>query len=370
MASRGFDLGIGACLALIICFGMVGNIISFLVWTKGKRCRNLPGGIYLRALAIADSVVLCVSAADRAAGLLFEVRPRNLNNILCKFETTMFHFGIIVSTWIVVCFTAERTIAVYQVKTSTRWLNKTTTVSIITCIAVITLLLNLPYAVGCKLMMKSDGKYNHATVVTSNIDISDVRTTGNVNHTTSFEYCGADSSSFIYKYERGYHFWLLDFVLIFSVPLTFIIISNVTVLYVITCRRNEVKMKSDSRRNAITARALSVSLVHCVSSAPFSIAVLVPGFVENAFARESGHDYYVGVFVSLCTFLNHGVNFILYSFFGTDFRRDTGELFGKKMGTIRPETSALNNSCKDPQHDKSDYFLKLNSSDVNEVSAV
>ena len=368
MASRGFDLGIGLFLTLIICFGMVGNIISFLVWTKGKRCRSLPGGIYLRALAIADSIVLCVSATDRTAGLLFEVRPRNLNNVLCKFETTTFHFGMIVSTWIVVCFTAERTVAVCQLKTSSRWMNKTMTVFILVSITIIAFLLNLPYAIGCKLMVKSDGRYNHATVVTSNIDSSDTMISGNKSTTTQkFEYCGAEQSSFIYKYEKGYHFWLLDFVLIFSVPFALITISNVVVLYMIAFRRNKVQVKSDSRRNAITARAISVSIVHCISSAPFSIAVLVPGFVENAFVREIGYYYYIGVFVSLCTYLNHGVNFILYSFFGTDFRRDTGELFGKQTAVIRPEASVLSNSSKGR---KNDYVLRLHSSVENDVSVV
>ena len=346
MTSRGFDLGIGVCLTFLICFGMVGNIISLVVWTKGRRCKNLPGGIYLRALAIADSVVLCVSATDMTAGLLFEVRPRNLNIVFCKVETTVFHFGLIASTWIVVCFTAERTISVCQLKTSATKQSKASTISIIVVLTVVSFLLNIPYAVGCRLLIKSDGKYKHVSVVTSNIDVFSKSENTTDNTTEQFEYCGAELSSFIFKYEKEYHFWFLDFVLIFLIPTAVISLCNILVLCVIAFRQKGVQMKKNSRRNGITARALAVSLVHCVSSAPFSIAALVPGFIEKAYIREIGHYYYAGVLISFCTFVNHGVNFILYSFFGTDFRLDTVELFGRRPRRVRPEASTWDTSLR------------------------
>ena len=107
----------------------------------------------------------------------------------------------------------------------------------------------------------------------------------------------------------------------------------------ITFHRKE--LSTDSLRNGVTARALAISLVHVISSAPFSIAVLVPGFVENAFVRETGYYYYVGMVASFCTYLNHGCNFVLYSYFETDFRRDTADLFGIKPSGVLPETANL-----------------------------
>ena len=342
MTSKNFDLGIGLCLITIICLGMVGNIISFLVWRIGRRCKNLPGGIYLRALAVADSVVLCISATDRASGFLTEVRPRNLNVVFCKIETTLFHFSLILSSWIVVCFTTERTIAVCKIKRTKQWMGKTTTVSIIIFLTAVSFLVNIPYTIGCKLLLKPDGKYYHVTIVTSNVDaVNTVNNTNETNSSEKFEYCGAEPSSFIYNYEKAYHFWFLDFVLIFAVPSAIITICNMIVFCKMTFHRKE--LSNDSRRNGVTARALAVSLVHVISSAPFSIAVLVPGFVENAFVRETGYYYYVGMVASFCTYLNHGCNFVLYSFFGTDFRRDTADLFWKKSSGFLPETKELNN---------------------------
>ena len=336
MASRDFDVGIGLCLAFLICFGVTGNIISFLVWSKGRRCKNQPGGLYLRALAITDSVVLCISATDKATGLLFEMRPRNLNILFCKVETTTLHFGLIASTWIVVCFTAERTIAMCRLKSSAMWTSKKTSISVILLIIIVSFLLNIPYAVGCKLLIKSDGKYSHTSVVTSDMEaFSD-----SDNITQTFIYCGADPRSFIFVHEKEYHFWFLDFVLIFIIPTIIITVCNITLLCVIAFRQKDVQIKRTSYRSGLTARAVAVSLVHCISSAPFSVAVLVPGFIENAYIREIEHYYYVGIIVSFLAFVNHGSNFILYSFFGTDFRRDTRELFGKRPTWVRPDTSA------------------------------
>ena len=121
----------------------------------------------------------------------------------------------------------------------------------------------------------------------------------------------------------------------------------------ITFHRKE--LGTDSRRNGVTARALAVSLVHVISSAPFSIAVLVPGFVENVFVREIGYYYYVGMVASFCTYLNHGCNFVLYSFFGTDFRRDTADLFGKKSSGVPPETKELN-GCRGRYTNKNSHL--------------
>ena len=341
MTSKTFDLGIGLCLICMICLGMIGNIISFLVWKIGRRCKNLPGGLYLRALAVADSMVLCISATDRASGFLTEVRPRNLNIVFCKVETTLFHFGLILSSWIVVCFTTERTIAVCKIKRSKKWMGKTTTVSIIIFLTTISFLVNLPYTIGCKLLFMPDGKYYHVTVVTSNVDVvHPLNHTNETNISEKFEYCGADPSSFIYQHEKSYHFWFLDFVLIFAVPSAIITVCNIIVLCKIAFHRK--KLSKDPRWNGVTARALAVSLVHVISSAPFSIAVLVPGFVENAFVRETGYYYYVGMLASFCTYLNHGCNFVLYSFFGTDFRRDTVDLLGRKPSGVLPETIELN----------------------------
>ena len=197
---------------------MVGNIISFLVWRIGRRCKNLPGGIYLRALAVADSVVLCISATDRASGFLTEVRSRNRNVVFCKTETTLFHFVLILSSWIVVCFTTERTIAVCHIKLSKKWMGKTITISIIIFLTAVSFLVNLPYTIGCKLLLKPNGKYYHITIVTSNVHaVNPVSNTNETNSSEKFEYCGVEPSSFIYKYGKEYHFWFLDFVLIFAV---------------------------------------------------------------------------------------------------------------------------------------------------------
>ena len=119
---------------------------------------------------------------------------------------------------IALCFTTERTIAVCKIQRSKKWMGKTTTVSIIIFLTAASCLVNLPYTVGCKLLLRPDGKYYHVTLVTSNLDaVKTVKNTNKTNSSEKFEYCGAEPSSFIYKDKKAYQFWFLDFILIFAV---------------------------------------------------------------------------------------------------------------------------------------------------------
>ena len=76
MSREQFDFILGIILYIIVCFGVVGNIISFFIWTKGRRCKNSSGGIYLRALDFSDTLVLLICATDKATHLLGATRLR------------------------------------------------------------------------------------------------------------------------------------------------------------------------------------------------------------------------------------------------------------------------------------------------------
>ena len=93
---------VGICLVLIIFLGVFGNILSFLIWTNGKRCSNNRGAIYLRMLALSDIVVLCIPAMELTVSFL---KPayilRRMNVVFCKVFPISPYFCVQVSTWIV-----------------------------------------------------------------------------------------------------------------------------------------------------------------------------------------------------------------------------------------------------------------------------
>ena len=108
-----FDFCSGLILFLIIIFGIVGNALSFVVWSKGRRCKKLPGGIYLRALAVSDTTALAIPALNEAINLVSQFNPRTELGFFCKLEIVGRHFGLLVSSWIIVCFTIERTVVIF-----------------------------------------------------------------------------------------------------------------------------------------------------------------------------------------------------------------------------------------------------------------
>ena len=446
MATDAFDLVFGVILSVIVCFGVCGNVLSFIIWTKGRRCKKSPGGIFMRALDLADTFVLLVCATDKAMALLGTYRLRQVNTFFCKLHKTGWHFGLLVSTWIVVCFTLERTIVLGQPKRAAKLTSRGKTIGIVVSIYVVSLLLNIPWAIGSdimsypntifvtfsdnstntttgrldyvieKLIVEDDGKilantsrgyYENKTVYDgvhvallengsffktvgysgfikefSKKDQSIILTVVNITTHTNGDvsgkllsnqtiryishlfvsrsrqedqfyrtvrirfsnpknYCGWGSFSFISEHEEAYHFWFIDFFLIFSIPFTIILSCNMAILVMVVLRRKKLQTKTrkGSLVQSVTTRAVALSLVHCLSTAPFSVSILIPEFYNKAFISRTGPQYHIGVITVVCSYINNGVNFVLYSFFGTDFRRDCADLLRRKSRVVPAERS-------------------------------
>ena len=332
-----FDLCSGLILTLIICSGIVGNVISFLVWTKGRRCRKLPGGTYLRALAVSDTVALCIPAFNEAITLMTEYNPANNYDFLCRLEITGRHFGLMVSSWIIVCFTVERTLAIARPTTSSNLLSKKGTMVIMIAIFVVNFIMNFPFGIV----------YGHTTkqIVQPSTQVTDL--SGNDDNSTTGHsvdvyknVCSADRASFFHLLN-WYHIWFIDAFLIFLIPFGIITISNLVVLYLVISSRRATGSKMDSKIRAVTVRAVTISVTHCVTTGGFSMLVLIPGYFDRALNIKNSPEYYIRTINLVLSYVNHAVNFILYSFFGSDFRRDCAEVLFKRPAVVHPEGSAV-----------------------------
>ena len=144
---RTFELCVGLMLFLVIGSGILGNVLSFLVWTKGRRCKKLPGGIYLRALAVSDTIALFTPALNEAIRLVSQFSPAQNDNFLCKLDLVGRHYGLIASSWIVVCFTLDRTQAIFRSTTSNHLFNRKGTIAIMLTVFFASFVLNLPYGI-------------------------------------------------------------------------------------------------------------------------------------------------------------------------------------------------------------------------------
>lgn len=97
---------------IIIFTGTVGNIFSFMVMMR-REMRQTPTFFYLAMLAIADSVVLFVSAFKTWLRTVSGFELSHINAFGCKFTMFLVHFSIQFSAWLIVAVTIERFLAVW-----------------------------------------------------------------------------------------------------------------------------------------------------------------------------------------------------------------------------------------------------------------
>ena len=337
---RAFDISTGVTLLAVVIFGLFGNIVSFFVWTKGRRCRKSPGVLYLRALAISDSIALCLPAMNEVVTLLSGIGPQHQNTVLCKLETTGRHFGLLVSSWIVASFSLERTIAILKASVTSSVFGKTRTIATIIIIFIVNLFLNLPFGAVHSVVSVLEGQQRHVSYESMkgfNFPGRSMNVTSK-NETHFKQECTCDPSSF-FSFLNWYHTWFMDFVLIFIIPFTLITVSNIMVMCIVILRMSAIQKGARSRVKGVTMRAISVSILHCVTTGPFSIAVLIPGHLDRALTVKYSDEYYINKMFLLLSFLNHALNFVLYSCLGTDFRKDYKDIIRKKTSVVNPENS-------------------------------
>ena len=348
MDIKQFKFVCGVILFGIIIFGIFGNLVSLYIWSKGPRCRTLPGAVYFIALAASDTLVLCLTATYYAVDFTFEVNLSDLSVFSCKLLNTTWHFTLLMSTYIVVCLTVERVIAICWPLQAARWnSSKQRTGLVILVLFVVSFALNIPWTVGNKVLpVNSSGQTNlYGTPIRqiSDLNLTHDRSPG-LRETTDENWrdaekftCQSDPSSFVFKYEPEWHKWFIDFCLLFSVPLLIITVCNVIILSIICRRPSTLANQSSSgsgnkyrsMSNAMTLRVVTISVVHCVSVGPYSVAVLVPDFINNVDKNYTITCLYI--IFTFIWYINHASNFLLYNIFGKTFRRDLKQLFYKKQ---------------------------------------
>ena len=348
------NFGLGVTLAVIITLGIAGNVSSFVTWTRGRNCKNLPGTIFLRVLALSDTAVLCGSGVQFAWLLMFQQDLRNLHDVPCKFYDAVGHFFALISTWLVVSVCVHRTIAVYApLRSARRRTRKHNEIVVIVVLSILFFCLSLPYGMSFHLVEVDDATPTQETIppyaLNTTVDVSvDISPTDLIKITlpgpetlslTTTEkrqikhVCQGDPEAFLQKW----HEWIIDVALLFVIPFSFLFVCNAILLAKLFRRYDDLLTESQMNKDrhdgtfaSMTARVVAISIAHLVLVGPTAITGLIPGFPHSAYIMT--HVLY---------FTNHGVNFIFYSVFGTSFRKDWLALCYKTYRRIPGQNSGL-----------------------------
>ncbi|XP_013393494.2 neuromedin-U receptor 2-like [Lingula anatina] len=96
-------------LPVVILFGTVGNVLSFLVVRRHKKMQNFPIRIYISVLSVADTLVLYLSGFRYWVGKVTGADIKMLNDLFCAvFGGFLYHFVRHLAVWTVVVVTCER----------------------------------------------------------------------------------------------------------------------------------------------------------------------------------------------------------------------------------------------------------------------
>ena len=283
-------------LGFIIGIGAISNIISIVVWRHGKRSKKASCGLYMCCLSLTDFFILTVLGSE------FLMVHNGIDlRVLSEFcKLIMFGGAVLpqISALVTVAIAVERMLYVccpvrmYQSRVKLRQY---------IVLGVITL-----FSFGLNSVIFYVYKINAYMYRQG-------------NSTIIIKYC--DSYGLDMTVIRSYWFIISYGIFTFFIPLCAITISNIVTVVVIRRGRNTVSSTRQRNVEKITLLVVCISSFHCISTLPYAYHLLVTDSVS--------HDIYshgVAELILLSYFLNSGVNCVLYSLFGKDFRKDLKDL--------------------------------------------
>ena len=333
-----FILGIILC--FIVITGLVGNVLSLLIWLNGERCRKLPGNVYFIALSTADIAVLLTGGVSFIFEFVFQIKVINLNTFFCKSTVGVIHLTLLFSTWTTTSLTLERTIIILSPIRSAGCFSRKRTVITLISFAIMATALSIPIMISKQLLDTTTESGNYSNQVNgTEQNISNLEEDNQSNKKEAVLVCETVQGTFLGQYENIFHRYFIDLILLFLAPLITLMTCNI-IMCIKLFRSNAHFTRGESQRHnanlgpvlrTVTIRVLAVNIIHCLTTGPYSIAALVPGLLD---AKLTDGD--VQIFwntLQVWWFVNNAANFIMYNLTGTAFRRDLCALVCKTRAT-------------------------------------
>lgn len=294
--------------------GLIGNTLSFLVLFSPVYSQK-SYSYYLRALAFFDSLTLVISTVLTFNEVVFNFSDgavRYLGNhtsLTCKLSEYFRHVIYLMSSWLIVCFTVDRYIAVCHPLQRARLCTRTGAL----------LSLTLVFSLACL-------SQSYILVLVENVD----RTSAMLCHARREE-------RLIYM---GVYYFFFSFALRFAVPFVIIVILNGLIIYHIRrVKSNPASRRLTSHRggaNMAVCTLFVVSLVFVVTLLPNAVIAMLQ-FIYYMIYRST--ELYcplkaVDAPFQMLRLLNYSANFVLYGMTGRQFRTELRKLLNCQLSNI------------------------------------
>lgn len=343
---------------IIVSLGITGNCCNIAVLSRPKM--RTSTNVYLTNLAIFDTLYLIFMLTLS----LIHCRDRHLdafNYYYVPYGRALSDLFGNCSVWVTVCFTLERYIGVcYPMKGKalcTVQRAKVITLAVfVFCFAnTLPVLFEIEvYEQRIQVISEASMESTIRSANTTFNSISDqISTSGNsiqgarINYTNVYYECVESEFGKRESYQFGYYWW---YIIVFTfVPLILLSVFNMFLIKSVWNANSRRKMLSQSHvigdhsnqsieQQKVTTMLISVVIIFLLCQFPWAILLVYKVYL-SAFSIEHVKDYILiaGNICNLLGQVNASVNFILYSYFSSRFRRTFKRLLcgwqKKKMAT-------------------------------------
>lgn len=282
-------------LGSVIILGIIGNAISLMIWTKGKKSSKTACATYFKIIAAMDLFNLLTNGPYKLLQH-YSIDVEKYNNFFCKFYVFNEPFGFLVPAWMLIVLSFERMLSIcFPLKFLLKGARNRARITFV----ILTLLI--------------------AAAVSRDLYVREIKYKTQQNKTIQWCDYGADAIH-VYTYVRkigiAWCFCILPFILIN--------ICNVSILVKMIWRRATQTDRQHARVSVFTKFCIAVGLLHCISTVP--TAIFNADVLEMTSNLDMENMHILSELASLCAFLNSSIDFILYFCIGGAFRTDLHEL--------------------------------------------
>ncbi|CAH1786329.1 unnamed protein product [Owenia fusiformis] len=294
---------------LLILFGTIGNALSIAVLLQ-KRCRKSTTSLYLSCLAVSDILAIDIGLSRIWINNVFHMDIRNLHDVVCRLHFFIVYFLPQASSWILVMFTTERTLAVWLPHKVSVISSKRTAAIMISLTMTILAGFNMTLF-WTQILVEEDGKY----------------------------YCQTHPDHIYFDYQVWP--WIDSFLASF-IPFTIIAICNLMIVFKLqVAKRLQQSMNTGNGRTTADQKMSSATVILIFISIMFltltSPLVLYLYFYQVWYPYDPPVDEHVAAqselhytITYLMYFTNHACNFILYVVSSAKFRADLKNLLVRR----------------------------------------
>lgn len=282
--------------AVIIVTGVLGNIVSFVIWLHGETSKKSSCAVYFMFLSITDLLILLIPGVLTYVAESLHTVLANSYLVICAGYLTSGYLLQQVSSWLTVAVTFQRTLCVFAPFTFARLYGDSSRAAYISASVIVTVALLL-----------------------------------NVTHTFAYKiesYRDLSMCTFVNETFRKLmaHLRLVSYTFMSSlIPLVLTVTCNFILLIKLSRSRFQNQASRDRSRN-ITKLVLAIGIVYTISTLPWAVHTMAEmKWIELKFP---------GSYILFClsmspVYYNNAINPWIYCVFGAGFRNDLQLLLRK-----------------------------------------